>query len=239
MVNSGSPLSLPNCDLAESMGADMPAKAFSPAWSTPVHCILALMQWVIHAKASQFSDGKRPVTSEELPVAMRPGWVPHFTGWQMRGAQRMLGTTMPFSGSCCVQVGTEGCLRLPSNFFPEGVLNPIPRNTYSFGGFPSLSDKGSSGFMGLNALRNPSGAPCHGRSHCCTALPSHSRQVYASSKPLGCRCAPFLQQYQARAHKQGFQRVTAGFRANRPARFRLQDKPQVRHKFNILEILPN
>ena len=61
-----------------------------------------------------------------------------------------------------MQVGTEGCLRLPSNFFPEGVLNPIPRNTYSFGGFPSLSDKGSSGFMGLNALRNPSGVPCHG-----------------------------------------------------------------------------
>ncbi len=48
-------------------------------------------------------------------------------------------------------------MRLPSNYFPEGVLNPIPRNTHSFGGFPSLSDKGSSGLMGLNALRNASG----------------------------------------------------------------------------------
>ena len=52
-------------------------------------------------------------------------------------------------------------MRLPSNYFPEGVLNPIPRNTHSFGGFPSLSDKGSSGLMGLNALRNASGAPHH------------------------------------------------------------------------------
>ena len=59
-----------------------------------------------------------------------------------------------------MQPGAEGCLHLRSGLFPEGVLNPIPRNTHSFGGFPSLSDKGSSGLMGLNALRNSSGM-CH------------------------------------------------------------------------------
>ena len=56
-----------------------------------------------------------------------------------------------------MQDSDDGCVRLPAEMFPEGVLNPVPRNTHSFGGFPSLSDKGSSGFMGLNSLRNPSG----------------------------------------------------------------------------------
>lgn len=56
-----------------------------------------------------------------------------------------------------MQAANDGCLRLPAGMFPEGVLNPIPRNTHSFGGFPSLSDKGSSGFPGLNSFRNPSG----------------------------------------------------------------------------------
>jgi len=59
--------------------------------------------------------------------------------------------------ACGAQAGNEGCVRLSTDFFPEGVLNPIPRNTHSFGGFPSLSDKGSSGLMGLNALRNSTG----------------------------------------------------------------------------------
>ncbi len=58
-----------------------------------------------------------------------------------------------------MQADSEGCLGLPSSCFPEGALNPVPRNTHSFGGFPSLSDKGSSGLMGLNALRNASGTP--------------------------------------------------------------------------------
>ena len=72
-----------------------------------------------------------------------------------------LGDALSFNKQCRgAQADSEGCLGLPSNCFPEGALNPVPRNTHSFGGFPSLSDKGSSGLMGLNALRNPSGAPC-------------------------------------------------------------------------------
>ena len=71
------------------------------------------------------------------------------------------GDALSVDEHCCgAQADSEGCLGLPSNCFTEGALNPIPRNTHSFGGFPSLSDKGSSGLMGLNALRNPSGMLC-------------------------------------------------------------------------------
>ena len=80
-------------------------------------------------------------------------------------------------------------MRLPSNYFPEGVLNPIPRNTHSFGGFPSLSDKGSSGLMGLNALRNASGLPATswlpGPLHCSPQLTPFVRAVPCATSQQG------------------------------------------------------
>lgn len=88
-----------------------------------------------------------------------------------------------------LQVAPEGCMRLPANYFPEGVLNPIPRNTHSFGGFPSLSDKGSSGLMGLNALRNASGLPAtwwpRGTLHSCPQLTPFVCLPAARSRGVG------------------------------------------------------
>ena len=88
-----------------------------------------------------------------------------------------------------MQDSDDGCVRLPAEMFPEGVLNPVPRNTHSFGGFPSLSDKGSSGFMGLNSLRNPSGRAWPPPPACCLLLAcsvttlTHHRQLKGQPRP--------------------------------------------------------